>query len=163
MLLFHLSPLLLLLLPRLSEQHGLMLSPAPRTGTTNAGNAKGRGRGPCGRGPLATKGAVSATFQAGEAVAVRYQTDIPHGGTCVISISNSPAAQPPTNARGILQSAGAVNAVSTPAFPCCQQRGVETQTVTIPADFSCENCVLQWFWDGDSDYVSPSCKILPDF
>jgi hypothetical protein len=31
---------------------------------------------------------------------------------------------------------------------------VETNTITIPADFSCDNCVLQWFWDGDSDYFN---------
>jgi hypothetical protein len=45
--------------------HGLMVSPAPRKGTTNAGDAKGAGKGPCGAGALQTKGAISATYTAG--------------------------------------------------------------------------------------------------
>ena len=26
--------------------------------------------------------------------------------------------------------------------------------MTIPADVACENCILQWFWDGDQNYYN---------
>jgi hypothetical protein len=42
--------------------HAVLEAPEPRTGATTAGNNKGNGIQPCGRGDQATKGAVTQTL-----------------------------------------------------------------------------------------------------
>lgn len=136
--------------------HGKMDSPQPRAGTRVAGNNKGNNRGPCGSGAaLNTQGAPVATYIPGQTVDVQIRTTIRHGGTCRISLIEQGAGTPTAiDNQGRLDAS--VNGVYdlTGDFPCCQTNGVETKSVTIPATASCTNCVLQWFWDGDSNYYN---------
>merc|ERR1719174_3178097 len=56
--------------------HGMMVSPRPRTGSRNAGNNKGRGTSPCGRGAqLQTQGQPVATYTPGQSVDVQWRID----------------------------------------------------------------------------------------
>lgn len=136
--------------------HGLMVSPNPRTGTSDAGQNKGRGAGPCGRSnQLQTQGSPSAVFTVGDTVQISWQTTIPHGGTCRISFTTRNDAVPTSvDDQGRLDSSQPDVHVLTPDFPCCQQRGIESRNVTIPAEAQCEACVLQWFWTGDGPYYN---------
>lgn len=123
--------------------HGMMVSPRPRAGTRNAGNNKGRGRGPCGSGTqLQTPGAPTKTYQPGQSVDVTWKIDAAHGGNCRISLSTSGGGRP----TGLQDLTG--------LFACARRGGEQTKTVTIPQDASCQTCVLQWYWDGDSDYFN---------
>jgi hypothetical protein len=122
--------------------HGMMMSPTPRTGTRNAGNNKGRGKGPCGSGgALQTQGSPVASYEPGQSVNVQWRIDARHGGSCRISLSTSGGGVP----SGLQDLTGNF---------ACARSARESKTVIIPQDASCENCVLQWYWNGDSDYFN---------
>lgn len=143
-----------------ADGHGLLVTPNPRDGTRNAGNNKGRNVGPCGKSNgLQTQGNPVVTYKAGDTVNVAWQTDIPHGGTCQIAITEENTGVPQNVGNdGILDgNANGVYLLGGPnGFPCCKNRGAESMDVTIPADASCDACVLQWFWEGDSNYYDCS-------
>jgi hypothetical protein len=140
----------------LAAGHGYMEAPQPRAGTSAAGNNKGRNRGPCGAGTqLQTQGSPVATYVAGQQVQITWRTTIPHGGTCRISLTTESVGVP-ADVDGTGRLDGTKNGVYqlTNDFPCCKTRTRETATITIPEGVSCTNCVLQWFWDGDSNYYN---------
>ena len=145
-LLVHLCVALLhLLLPQSALAHGILMSPNPRYGTSNAGANKGASNGPCGSGATAAPQAAVANFTAGQRVRVRWRVDAAHGGSCRIALAPLGTASEPLEA-------GFARQPLTDTFRCAATAGYESREVTVPRSAPPGSYVLRWHWVGDSDY-----------
>jgi predicted carbohydrate-binding protein with CBM5 and CBM33 domain len=132
----------LLVLAGRAHAHGLLTIPAPRAGTNQAGANKNSNT-PCGSN-TATKGASSATLQAGATSTIEWNFGAAHAGPCTIKI-----------AGGADGSTGAPDftTVQTVTGGDIQQcNTVTSATVTVPAGLPAGPAILQWHWQGDGSY-----------
>jgi predicted carbohydrate-binding protein with CBM5 and CBM33 domain len=136
-----LATVALTMLAPLVRGHGLLATPTPRTGTTQAGGNKNSGT-PCGRN-TATKGAISATLAAGSQTTVSWTMGAAHNGPCTIKIAGGDPGGAPDFSNVAVVAGGQIAACNA------QPRSA---TITVPAGLPAGDAVLQWFWQGDGTY-----------
>jgi len=129
--------------------HGILVQPTPRAGTDQGTGDKIQGSsatndgsntcaGPSG-GAGEVAGAIQATYQAGSQIKVTWDTTIPHASPPGVRIA---IRYQPTDSfdDNILAQGLDVGA-----------KGCHSTTVTLLANKTCDDCVLQWMWESSAD------------
>jgi hypothetical protein len=116
--------------------HSQVLMPIRRIGTSNMEI----GQGPCGG---VEKKSANTLINKGSTINMVWEILVPeNGGNCTVSISSGKQDQ--ESFKVLQPSEGKIN--EDGSFICGRDKGFEHKEFTLPDDYECDGCTLQWKW-----------------